>query len=36
VSRIPFSGLEPGVYEIAVTAAQSGATVRRAMAIEVE
>ena len=36
VSRIPFSGLDPGVYEIAVTAAQGGATGRRAMAIEVE
>jgi VWFA-related protein len=36
VSRIPFSGLDPGVYEIAVTAVQGGATARRTMAIEVE
>jgi hypothetical protein len=35
VSRIPFSGLDPGVYEIAVTAVQGGATARRTMAIEV-
>jgi VWFA-related protein len=36
VSRIPFGGLDPGVYEIAVTAAQGGATSRRTMAIEVQ
>jgi hypothetical protein len=35
-SRIPFVGLDPGVYEITVTAAQGVATVRRAMAIEVQ
>jgi VWFA-related protein len=35
-SRIPFGSLDPGVYEIAVVASQSGATVRRTMAIEVE
>jgi hypothetical protein len=36
VSRIPFGGLEPGVYEVTVTAAQSGAAASRSMAIEVE
>jgi hypothetical protein len=36
VSRIPFGALEPGVYEITVTAAQSGAAARGSMAIEVE
>jgi hypothetical protein len=36
VSRIPFSGLDPGVYEIAVTAVQGGATARRTLAIDVE
>jgi hypothetical protein len=35
-SRIPFGSLDPGVYEIAVVVSQSGATVRRTMAIEVE
>ena len=35
-SPIPFGGLAPGVYEIKVTVAQGGATVRRTMAIEVE
>ena len=35
-SRIPFGGLDAGVYEIDVTAAQGGATTRRTMAIEVE
>jgi VWFA-related protein len=34
-SRIPFGGLDPGVYEIRVTVAQGGATARRTMAIEV-
>jgi hypothetical protein len=36
VSRIPFGGLDPGVYEIAVTAVQGGATARRTLAIEVQ
>ncbi len=36
LSRIPFGGFDPGVYEIKVTAAQGGATVRRSMAIEVQ
>jgi hypothetical protein len=36
VSRIPFSGLDPGVYEIAVMAVQGGTTARRSLAIEVE
>ena len=35
-SRIPVSSLDPGVYEIAVTAVQGGATARRTMAIAVE
>jgi VWFA-related protein len=35
LSWIPFKGLDAGVYEIAVTAAQGGATARRTMAIEV-
>jgi hypothetical protein len=36
LSGIPFSGFAPGVYEVTVTAAQSGATARRTVAIEVE
>jgi len=36
VSRIPVSSLDPGVYEIAVTAVQGGATARRTMAIDVK
>jgi hypothetical protein len=36
VSPIAFANLDPGVYEITVTAAQGGATARRSMAIEVE
>ncbi len=36
VSRIPFGSLDPGVYEIAVTAVQGGATARRTMAVAVE
>jgi hypothetical protein len=36
VSRIAFGSLDPGVYEIAVTAVQGGATARRTMAIAVE
>ena len=36
LSRIPFSGFDPGVYEVTVTAAQGGATVRRTVVIEVE
>jgi VWFA-related protein len=36
LSRIPFGGLDAGAYEITVTAAQGGATVRRTMAVEVE
>ena len=35
-SPIPFGGLDPGVYEITVTAARGGATDRRTIAIEVE
>ena len=35
-SRIPFAGLDPGVYEITVTASGGGATARRRIAIEVE
>jgi len=35
-SRIAFGGLDPGVYEIRVTAAQGGATARRGIVIEVE
>jgi hypothetical protein len=33
---IPFSGFDPGVYEVTVTAAQGGATARRSTVIEVE
>jgi len=36
VSRIPFGNLDPGVYEITVTAMQSGITARRTIAIAVE
>ena len=36
VSRIPFGSLDPGVYEVTVTAVQSGVTARRTMAIAVE
>jgi hypothetical protein len=36
LSRIPFSGFDPGVYEVTVTAAQGGATARRTVVIEVE
>ena len=36
LTRIPFSSLDSGVYEIAVTAVQGGSTARRTMAIEVE
>jgi len=36
LSRIPFSGFDPGVYEVTVTAAQGGATERRTVVIEVE
>jgi hypothetical protein len=36
VSRIPFSSLDPGVYEIAVTAVQGGAAARRTLVIEVQ
>jgi hypothetical protein len=36
LSRIPFSGFDPGVYEVAVTAAQGGATARRTVVVEVE
>jgi len=36
LSWIPYGGLDAGVYEITVTAAQGGATARRTMAIEVE
>jgi hypothetical protein len=35
-SGIPFSGFDPGVYEVTVTAAQSGATARRTVVIDVE
>jgi hypothetical protein len=35
-SRIAFGALDPGVYEITVTAAQGGATARRTTAIAVE
>jgi len=35
-SPIPFDGLDPGVYEITVTAAQGGATASRTMALAVE
>jgi hypothetical protein len=36
VARIPFGSLEPGAYEISVTAQQGGATTRRTMAVEVQ
>ncbi len=36
LSGIPFSGFDPGVYEVTVTAAQGGATSRRTAAIEVQ
>jgi hypothetical protein len=36
LSRIPFSGFDPGVYEVTVTAVQDGATARRTTVIEVE
>lgn len=35
-SRIPFGGLDAGVYEITVTSSQGGATAIRRIAIEVE
>ena len=35
-SRIPFGGLDPGVYEITVTASEGGATARRRIAIQIE
>jgi len=36
VSRVPFAAIDPGVYEIAVTAVQGGATARRTLGIDVE
>jgi hypothetical protein len=36
LSGIPFSGFDPGVYEVTVTAAQGGATARRTAVIEVQ
>jgi len=36
LSGIPFSGFEPGVYEVTVTAAQAGTTARRTAVIEVQ
>ncbi|HTX36304.1 MAG TPA: VWA domain-containing protein [Bryobacteraceae bacterium] len=36
LSRIPFSGFDPGIYEVTVTAVQGGATARRTTVFEVE
>lgn len=36
LSGIPFSGFDPGIYEVTVTAAQAGATARRTAVVAVE